>query len=408
MRLHCRFRVLVLVVVATIAAHRSPLPAQATAAGALHFTTGDHAELPIELAGDLVLVQARINGGEPAWLLFDTGATINVLDDEFARRMELGLSNLPGTAGERIVARGLTVSLAEAELTDQTAYVLPLTDLMLFVGRRFVGIFGYELLRHAVVDLDYAGGTLGIHAPGTFAYSGEGQRIPLAVVGKWPVLPARLEQEGEPPLENRLILDSGSMSVVGLTSTVRSNHAIDIPVSAGIGGVGAGAVRAGRIRALSVGPWTFANPVVLFPPAGGGEDPDDLAKAVESTGIGVFGAPICRRFRLVFDYANELLTAEPAASLDAPFEFDMSGAILTSASLEFAAFRVVAVIDGSPAAEAGLRAGDTITAVDGRAAVELSLAGVREMFLWEGVRVTLRVQREANATDVVFVTRRLI
>jgi S1-C subfamily serine protease len=41
-------------------------------------------------------------------------------------------------------------------------------------------------------------------------------------------------------------------------------------------------------------------------------------------------------------------------------------------------FRIIEVLDGSPAFDAGLRPGDVITAVDGRAASELTLSEVMD------------------------------
>lgn len=403
--------VLPIVILSALSLGPSPVSAQTPDAGALRFTSGTSAKIPIEIAGGMVLLQARVNGSAPEWLVFDTGATINVLDEAFAKRIGLDLSDRSRderSGRERVKAHGLTLGFPGVELTGQTATVMNITDLALFMGHPLVGIFGYELLRRAVVDLDYAGKTLVVHQPGTFTYTGPGTKLPLEVVGKWPVLPVRLEQQGRPPVDNRLILDSGSMSAVSLMTGSLAADTIDVPVSAGIGGVGAGNARAGRISALSVGPWTFKNPVAMLPPADAEEDPGYLAKAISSTGVGLFGAPVCGRFRLIFDYADRSLIMEPGAGLDAPFEFDMSGVILMSAGLDFKAFRVIAVIGNSPAAQAGLQAGDTITAVNGRDAAEIQLSEVRAMFQKDGVRYTLRVQRASGPVETSLVTRRLI
>ena len=389
--------------------HEPAVPAQDTEA--LRFISGSSVRIPAELSDGLILVQGRVNDSEPAWFAFDTGATINVLDEAFARQIGLDLSDRTKderSGRESVRAHGLALRLGGLELIGQTAHVMNLTELELFFGRSFAGIFGYELLRHAVVELDYAGRALVVHQPGAFVYAGPGKTVPLEVVGKWPILSARLEQEGQASVEDKLILDSGSVSALSLMVGGLASRTVDVPVSAGIGGVGAGNARVGRISALTLGPFTFRNPVVMFPPAAATEDPDYLSKAISSTGIGLVGAPVCSRFRLVFDYPGRLLLMEPAAGIDAPFEFDMSGAILMSASLQFDAFRVLAVIKDSPAWQAGLETGDTIVAIDGRPASEIPLARVRELFRIEGVRFTLRVQRAAGPVDMTLVTRRLI
>lgn len=402
---------LLLLLLATAACRPPLLATEAPEANLLGFIDGPSVRIPAELSDGLILVQGSVNGSGPAWFAFDTGATIIVLDEDFATRIGLDLSDRTKderSGRERVQVHGLSLRFGGIELAGHTAYISKLAELELFVGKPFVGIFGYELLHHAVVELDYAGRALVVHRPGAFAYSGPGKTVPLEVVGKWPVLPVRLEQDGQAPVENKLILDSGSLSAMSLMVGGLAAQTIDVPVSAGIGGVGAGNARAGRISALTLGPWTFSNPVVMFPPAGGTEDPDYLTKAISSTGIGLVGAPVCSRFRLVFDYPGRSLLMEPTAEIDAPFEFDMSGAILMSASLQFDAFRVLAVIADSPAEQAGLQAGDTIVAIDGRPASEIPLADVREMFRREGVRFALRVQRATGPVEVTFVTRRLI
>ena len=88
-------------------------------------------------------------------------------------------------------------------------------------------------------------------------------------------------------------------------------------------------------------------------------------------------------------------------------------ASVSSMSLAFVtapapAFRIRTIIADSPAAEAGLMAGDIITAVDGRPAGELTLAHLRQQFRIEGVDITLALTRAGAERQVTIRTRRLI
>lgn len=70
---------------------------------------------------------------------------------------------------------------------------------------------------------------------------------------------------------------------------------------------------------------------------------------------------------------------------------------------------ITGVFDGSPAKKAGLRAGDTILAVDGAPTKERSLEGnIAHIKGDEGTDVTLRVRKEDGSTRTITVTRREI
>ncbi|MFL6233126.1 MAG: PDZ domain-containing protein [Thermoanaerobaculia bacterium] len=68
------------------------------------------------------------------------------------------------------------------------------------------------------------------------------------------------------------------------------------------------------------------------------------------------------------------------------------------------------VVAGGPAAEAGLKAGDTIVAVDGQAARELILPDVRTRFKESppGTRVRLTVRSGQESREVMVVLRDLV
>jgi len=88
--------------------------------------------------------------------------------------------------------------------------------------------------------------------------------------------------------------------------------------------------------------------------------------------------------------------------------FDRSGMWINLA--DDGSFAVVDVTKGAPAAEAGLRPGDEITAVNGRPTASLKLYDVRQMLRDEpaGTKVTLSVKRDSQASDVTLTLRDLI
>jgi len=64
--------------------------------------------------------------------------------------------------------------------------------------------------------------------------------------------------------------------------------------------------------------------------------------------------------------------------------------------------------DDSPAAEAGIAAGDVIEAVNGRAAAGVGPTAIREMFRRPDSTYVLTVRRGSERREVTIRTRRLI
>jgi C-terminal processing protease CtpA/Prc len=78
--------------------------------------------------------------------------------------------------------------------------------------------------------------------------------------------------------------------------------------------------------------------------------------------------------------------------------------------MDDAGFKVMSVVSGSSAAEAGLRVDDIVVAIDGKAAAQLFLVELRERLRTAppGTQVRLTVKTGANTRDVTITLRDLI
>ncbi|MCA1557726.1 MAG: PDZ domain-containing protein, partial [Acidobacteria bacterium] len=77
-------------------------------------------------------------------------------------------------------------------------------------------------------------------------------------------------------------------------------------------------------------------------------------------------------------------------------------------SPEFKIIKVTRVMEASPAAEAGLKTGDVVLEVDGRAASEYTLHTLREMFRKEGKLYSMKIKRGDETMKIELKTRKLI
>jgi hypothetical protein len=97
------------------------------------------------------------------------------------------------------------------------------------------------------------------------------------------------------------------------------------------------------------------------------------------------------------------ITLRPRSDGGASSEFEGIGAILSPSSM---GIQVASLVEGGPAAEAGIRRGDRLVRVDGTSAEEMTLSDAMQRLRGpEGSRVTITLARETEGTVEVTVVR---
>jgi len=125
---------------------------------------------------------------------------------------------------------------------------------------------------------------------------------------------------------------------------------------------------------------------------------------------GIIGTEILSRFRVILDYPEQRMILEPNAAFSAPSEFDMSGLfIIYEGASGSKLFKIYHVIEGSPGAQADLRVGDIIEAIDQHPTSNFTLPQIREMFKeGEGKEHQLSIRRDGKLLMVRLRLRRII
>jgi membrane-associated protease RseP (regulator of RpoE activity) len=204
------------------------------------------------------------------------------------------------------------------------------------------------------------------------------------------------------------MVDTGWRSALTLASPFVANQklttaapkTVEAVTGMGIGGPTIDTIA--RMPSLKLGRYMVENFVANFSHAKGG---------VLSQGdfAGIIGAEILRRFKVTFDYPHHRMILETNAAFRAPYEFDMSGLFITSDGAAFKAFKVYNVIKDSPGAQAGIREGDVIAAIDDRPASDFTLEQIRQMFKEnEGKEHKLTVKRDGTVVTTRLQLRRVI
>jgi predicted aspartyl protease len=369
--------------------------------------------IPIEISGNLIFLQVRINNSAPLWFILDSGAEGLLLNRRRAEALGLHLEGKDKAAGaggnsyDIAFAKDVTVSLGSAELSHQTLSVTSFAALEPSFGRTIDGVIGYHLLSHYVVEIDYAARLVKLYQPQEFKYSGKGEVFPITFIGGHSIVKARISLPHRKPLEARFLLDTGASSeglltrpfvesqklLSGSLKTVRETPFV------GLGGESKSVI--GRLENLRLGRFELVRPIVDF-------SQDQNGALARADIDGVIGGEIFRRFKVIFDYSRQQIILEPNSSFSEPFEASMSGIRLWAEGSDFRIFIVHRIMENSPAAELGLREGDQIVSIEGQNAISFTLDQLKEMFRQAGKEYLLGVKRDGKIQQVKIKMKRLI
>jgi hypothetical protein len=249
------------------------------------------------------------------------------------------------------------------------------------------------------VELDYAARRLRLHDPQSFVHEGSGTAIPMRVADRTPYVRATADL-ADGRIDGEFGIDTGSTGTLwfgrpfGETHNIANRLTGDGAVSAaGSGLLGESTTVRGRVRRVTVGPFGLERPIVAV-------SQETSGAYAEMKVAGTLGGELLRRFTVIFDYARGQLILEPNAMFSEPFDVDMSGLDLEAEGASLRTYRVRVVLAGTPAAAAGVRAGDRLVTIDGRPAASYDLDQLARMLREPGRDVQLTLQRNGSEYQV--------
>jgi hypothetical protein len=362
--------------------------------------------VPFTILNGHIYADVTLEGKGPFRLLVDTGG-VNIVTPAVARALGLEPEGrlAGGGVGDRSedigVVRVKRLQLGDAFVEDQTFYVYGLEAMDPVEGVKEQGLIGYEVFRRFAARIDYQAQRLTLYHPDSFRYRGRGAVIPFLFFEHIPQVEGEIDG-----LPGRFDLDTGSRASLDLMAPFVERHGLVARYGATaerIGGWGVGGPsreHVVRTGVLKLGP-------VAIPGVVTGLSTQRKGAFAATEVAGNVGYGVLSRFTVYLDYGHQQVILEKNARFDRRDPYDRAGLWV---HLGDGAFEVVEVVPGTPAAEAGLGAGDRIVSVDGRTPRQLTLHQLRSLLKERpaGTRLELRVKRDDGLHVVRLVLRDLV
>lgn len=361
--------------------------------------------VPFQLLNNHIYVDLFVEGKGPVPVIFDTGG-MNVLTPDAAKAFGIRVEGtLQGRGvGEASEDMGLSqvkeMRVGGVTLRDQSFVVLPLKDMDKVEGLDLGGIVGAEMLKRLVARIDYAGQRLTFVRPEAFQPPAGATAVPFTFDGHIPQVEGTIDG-----IPGKFTIDTGSRASLDLHRPFAEKHGLKeryAPKLEAVTGWGVGgSVKSAVARAgvLEIGGVRIENPLTYLSLAAQKGAFNDAHVA------GNVGSGVLRRFTVTFDYGRQVMYLEPNAERDSREAFDRAGLWINLAD---GGYEVEDVVPGSPAAEAGLKAGDLILSLDGKAGLPLSEARKRLRETAPGTPVRLGVKSGGASREVTVVLKDLV
>lgn len=392
-----------------------------------------------ELINNLIIIPVQINGSDLTFVL-DSGVSKPILFN-LSDRDSISINNVSevtirglgdGEPMKALSSMGNVFSLGDAQNFSQDLYVVLDKGINFSpsLGIPVHGILGFELFRDFIVEINYGAKYIKLHNPEHYVFrqNKRAQTLPLSIIKRKAYVEGTVLIKDSENIPVKLLVDTGSSDALWLFH--QPEKGLEIPeknyedyLGRGLSGDIFG--KRTKVNGVKIGDFELKDAKAAFPYR-------EFFGLIDNLGDrnGSVGGEILKRFNFVFDYANGEVTIKKNGNFREPFQYNLAGIELQHNGLRYIA-ESIAGIDGvvreesdssfgnvqillenktqlslvpeivvsgiragSPAAEAGLREGDVILAVNGRRIHRYKLQEVLKMLNEkEGKRVRILIER---------------
>ena len=360
--------------------------------------------IPFELHSNLIVIPVKINDGPDLKFILDTGVRTAILTNKIyvdgVPSKNDRVISLMGAGGQgqvsAYVSNNISFDMPGLTADGNAMLVLKEDYLMLdsYLGTRVHGILGYEIFSRFVVEIDYLNQKLILYKPEYFRPRRSYVTIPISVEDTKPYIrDAEFKVNDSTYIKLKLMVDTGASHSLLLNTS--SNNKIKVPENHISGYLGRGLSGdiygyMGRIPELKIGKYPVKGIIASFP-----QENDITTELITRTNNnGNIGGSVLKRFRVIFDYANEVMYLKKNRLWRKHFEYNMSGIDLIAIGPLLETYVVSKITDNSPAEKAGIQEGDIVLSVNNTTFPELTLATFSNvMSTRPGKRIKMRIMR---------------
>lgn len=385
--------------------------------GALSIADGKQkTSFSFRLINNLIIVPVVLDDSLKASFILDTGVRNTILFDSsgyFNKHRSARQVLLAGAGkGHNInafVVEDVNISFPGIVGTGHQLVVLEddLLQLSSHLGTAVHGIIGFDFFNAFSVEINYIRKRITVYQTGTYAPGRRDQSMPIHFFQQRPYIYADIVQYQGPSFTAELLIDSGASH--GIMLEKDSKDSIHLPekhletiIGWGLGGEVQGYL--GRIEELDIAGFSFSDMLASFT-----KDYSSPVVFEESGRNGSIGGELLSRFTTTYDYAGQTLYLRRNNQFRRNFEFNLSGIDLIAEGKDYTNYKVVHVIEGSPADQAGILPGDLIIKADSKFAAQMSLSELNTLLRSRsGRQIELVIYRDKNYSTVRFRLKRLI
>ena len=281
-------------------------------------------KIPFKMHYGKPLMDLEING-KKATLMIDNGilwdqvwlfgsSLVEDLQLKPIEDLSIGGSG-EGDPTQAYTSDNLTLKFQDIVFYEQPVFVSPPAA---GFAKMFPGADGQlcnTFFKHFIVEFDFIQNQIVLHNPEQFQYGGKGSVLDMQAneSGTYSI-PFSITMLDGKTYTDRVDIDFGG--IYPLKIALNNKNDIQLPSDTketfSFGAQGKGTEYTGKIQSMTIGDYSFDNPMTAFG--------DEKTSRIHPDNLGVIGLPLFMKFNIIFDYFNNKLYLEPNENFDTPFK----------------------------------------------------------------------------------------
>lgn len=317
---------------------------------------------------NFIVVDVKLENTLSTKFIFDTGSEFTVLlkkemayllGMDYFKQVTLYGSDLSRQISA-FISRNAEMNIENKLIVRSNVLVLEQDFLHLdeMLGMQIDGILGANIFNRYVLHINNQKNYIEFIKKEHFQPDRKYQTIPLTIHKSKPYFTSTIQSGHGVRQELKFLIDSGSAIPLLIYNNTLSHLELPetlVPGNLGIGLGGPLEGHLGKIEEFNFGNFKFNNLITSFQEL----DIDSIGHLPLNRN-GLIGNSMLARFDIFIDYPGSALYVKPNKNYDERFRFDRSGLNLIATGANFNHIIVQRVMPGSPAAEAGIKAGDVL------------------------------------------------